>query len=203
MARPGFEGAKYMCSPAPRDAAATAGLWEAIRLGTLDVVSSDHSGWSYDGPSGKRVNGSDANFRDIPNGVPGLATRMAILWTEGVGKGHISACDFVRLTSTRPAQIFGLHPKKGSIMPGADADLVLWDPNKPMTITNALLQQAIDYTPYEGMQVTGWPVATVLRGDIAMQDGRVQAAPGLGRYLPVAPYALIEPRGVLANGFNP
>ncbi len=202
MDRPGFEGAKFMCSPAPRDAAASAGLWEAIRMGTLDVVSSDHSGWSYETPRGKRVNGVDASFRDIPNGVPGLASRMAILWTEGVGKGHITPSDFVRLTSTRPAQIFGLHPKKGSIMPGADADLVLWDPTKTMTITNALMQQAIDYTPYEGLQVTGWPVTTVLRGEVAMQDGRVQAAPGLGRYLPVAAYPLIAPTGVLANGFG-
>jgi dihydropyrimidinase len=80
--------------------------------------------------------------------------------------------------------------------------MVLWDPTKTMTITNALMQQAIDYTPYEGMQVTGWPVTTVLRGEVAMQDGRVQAAPGLGRYLPVAAYPLIAPTGVLANGFG-
>lgn len=202
MDRPGFEGAKFMCSPAPRDAAATAGLWEAIRLRTLDVVSSDHSGWSFGGPRGKRVNGTDANFRDIPNGVPGLASRLAILWSEGVGKGHLTPSDFVRLTSTRPAEIFGLHPRKGSLMPGADADIVLWDPAKTVTITNALMQHAIDYTPYEGLEVTGWPVATVLRGDVAMQDGRVTAGPGLGRYLPVDAYDLIRPRGVLANGFG-
>lgn len=202
MDKPGFEGAKFMCSPAPRDAAATAALWDAIRMGTLDVVSSDHSGWSFDTPHGKRVNGSDANFRDIPNGVPGLSARLPIVWSEGVAKGRITPSDFVRLTSTRPAQIFGLHPKKGSIMPGADADMVLWDPAKRVTITNALMQQAIDYTPYEGLEVTGWPVATVLRGAIAMQDGRVQAEPGLGKYLPVAPYDLIKPRGVLANGFE-
>jgi len=203
MDKPGFEGAKFMCSPAPRDAAATAGLWEAIRLGTLDVVSSDHSGWSYDGPRGKRVNGADASFRDIPNGVPGLASRLPLLWSEGVAKGRISPSDFVRLTSTRPAQIFGLHPRKGSVMPGADADLVLWDPSRRVTIANALMQHAIDYTPYEGMEVTGWPVATVRRGEVAMWDGRVQAAPGSGEYLPVAPYDLIRPRGVLANGFDP
>ena len=202
MDRPGFEGAKFMCSPAPRDAAATAGLWEAIRLGTLDVVSSDHSGWCFDGERGKRANGSDANFRDIPNGVPGLASRMAIVWSEGVGRGRITPSDFVRLTSTRPAEVFGLHPRKGSVMPGADADLVVWDPARRVTITNALMQHAIDYTPYEGMEVTGWPVATVLRGEVAMEDGRVQAAPGLGKYLPVAAYDLIKPRGVLANGFG-
>jgi dihydropyrimidinase len=202
MDRPGFEGAKFMCSPAPRDAAATAGLWEAIRLGTLDVVSSDHSGWSYEGPRGKRVNGTDASFRDIPNGIPGLASRLPLLWSEGVGKGHISPCDFVRLTATRPAQIFGLHPRKGSLMPGADADIVLWDPTRRVTITNALMQHVIDYTPFEGMEVTGWPVATLRRGEVVMQDGRVQAQPGSGQYLPVPAYDLITPRGVLANGFD-
>jgi len=202
MDRPGFEGAKFMCSPAPRNAAATAGLWEAIRLGTLDVVSSDHSGWSYDGAHGKRVNGADANFRDIPNGVPGLGSRLPILWSEGVAAGRITPSDFVRLTATQPARLFGLHPQKGSVMPGADADLVLWDPAKRMTISNGLMQHAIDYTPYEGLAVTGWPVATVRRGEVVMQDGRVEAEPGSGRYLPVGPYPMIAPRGVLANGFN-
>ena len=203
MDRPGFEGAKFMCSPAPRDAAATAGLWEAIRLGTLDVVSSDHSGWSYDGPRGKRVSGSDANFRDIPNGVPGLASRLPILWSEGVATGRITPSDFVRLTATQPARLFGLHPRKGSVMPGADADLVLWDPSRRITITNALLQHAIDYTPYEGLEVVGWPMATVRRGEVVMRDGHVEAQPGSGRYLPVTAYELIAPRGVLANGFDP
>jgi dihydropyrimidinase len=203
MDRPGFEGAKFMCSPAPRDAAATAGLWDAIRMGTIDVVSSDHSGWSYGGDRGKRINGEDAPFRDIPNGVPGLAARLPIVFSEGVAKGRIGASDFVRLVSTRPAEIFGLHPRKGSIMPGADADLVLWDPERRVTITQALMQQAIDYTPYEGLEVTGWPVATLLRGQVAMQDGRVQAQPGSGQYLPVGPYDRIRPRGVHANGFDP
>ena len=130
MDKPGFEGAKFMCSPAPRDAAATAALWDAIRLRTLDIVSSDHSGWSYEGPHGKRVNGTEAPFRDIPNGIPGLAARLPILFSEGVGKGHITPSDFVRLVSTQPARLFGLHPKKGSLMPGADADITLWDPTK-------------------------------------------------------------------------
>ena len=202
MDRPGFEGAKFMCSPAPRDAAATAGLWEAMRLGTLDVVSSDHSGWSYEGPRGKGVNGRDAVFRDIPNGVPGLASRLALLWSEGVATGRISPSDFVRLTATRPAQIFGLFPRKGSLMPGSDGDVVLWDPARRVTITNALMQHAIDYTPYEGLEVTGWPVATLRRGEMVMQDGRVQAQPGGGRYLPVPAYELIRPRGVVPNGFD-
>ena len=201
MDRPGFEGAKWMCSPAPRDAAASAGLWDAIRLGTLDVVSSDHSGWSYEGAEGKRVNGDDASFRDIPNGVPGIVPRLPILWSEGVTKGHITPCDFVRLVAHQPARLFGLRGK-GTLAPGADADVVLWDPGKRVTLTNATMQHAIDYTPYEGLEVTGWPVATVRRGEVVMQAGRVQAAPGSGRYLARGPYDVVKPRGVLPDGFD-
>ncbi len=202
MDRPGFEGAKFMCSPAPRDAAAIEGLWQEVRRGVLDVVSSDHSGWSYEGPRGKRVNGTDAPFRDIPNGVPGLATRLPILFSEGVSKGRISLERFVQLTSSNPARLFGLYPRKGTIAPGSDADLVLWDPAKRVTITNALLQQAIDYTPYEGLDVTGWPVMTLRRGQVVMQDGRVQAAPGTGQFLARAPYDMIRPTGRVPDGFD-
>ncbi len=201
MDRPGFEGAKFMCSPAPRDAAATAGLWDAIRMRTLGVVSSDHSGWSYGGTRGKQSAGADAPFTQIPNGVPGLAARLPILWSEGVATGRISPSDFVRLTATEPAALFGLRAK-GRIAPGADADLVLWDPDRRTRMTNALQQHIIDYTPYEGLEVTGWPVATLRRGDVVMRDGTVSATPGSGRYLPVGPYDMIRPRGVLPNGFD-
>ncbi|MGI4975371.1 MAG: dihydropyrimidinase [Janthinobacterium lividum] len=196
-----FEGAKFMCSPAPRDAAAQAGLWDALRARTLEVVSSDHSGWSFAGPRGKRSAGIDAPFTAIPNGVPGLAARLPLLWSEGVAAGRITASDFVRLTAGQPARLFGLHDK-GRIAPGADADLVLWDPQRRTTLANALMQHAIDYTPYEGIEVTGWPVATLRRGEVVMRDGVVTAEPGSGRYLPVAPYPLIRPRGVLADGFD-
>lgn len=199
--RPGFEGAKFMCSPSPRDAAEHARMWDVIRRGTIDVVSSDHSGWLYNGTRGKRMNGSDASFRDIPNGVPGLSARLPVLFSEGVAKGRIDLNHFVRLTATNPAKLFGL-PGKGSIAVGFDADLVLWDATKRVTIDNDLMQQAIDYTPYDGMTVTGWPVATLLRGRVAMRDGKVQAEPGSGRFLPRAPYDLIRPRGVLPDGFD-
>ncbi len=201
MDRPGFEGAKFMCSPAPRDAATSAGLWDTIRARTLSVVSSDHSGWSYDGPRGKRSAGADAPFTAIPNGVPGLAARLPVLWSLGVATGRITPSDFVRLTASQPAALFGLRDK-GRIAPGADADLVLWDPERRTRLTNALQQHAIDYTPYEGMEVVGWPVATLRRGEVVMRDGAVTAAPGSGRYLPVGPYDLIRPRGVLPDGFD-
>ena len=202
MDRPGFEGAKYMCSPAPRDAADIEGLWDEIRRGVLDVVSSDHSGWSYEGERGKRVNGTDVDFTQIPNGVPGLATRLPILFSEGVSKGRISLERFVQLTAANPARLFGLYPRKGSIAPGSDADLVLWDATRRVTITNAMLQQAIDYTPYEGLEVTGWPVATLRRGELVMQDGRVQAEPGSGTFLARGPYDMIKPTGRVPNGFD-
>jgi dihydropyrimidinase len=202
MDRPGFEGAKFMCSPAPRDAAASEGLWRCIRDGVLDIVSSDHSGWSYDGPDGKRVNGADASFRDIPNGVPGLAARLPILFSEGVTKGRIDPCHFVRLTAFNPARLFGLYPRKGTIAPGADADLVLWDSGRRQTITNPLMQHIIDYTPYEGLEVTGWPVVTIRRGEVVMRDGAVQAEPGSGQFLARGPYDLIKPTGNVPFGFD-
>jgi dihydropyrimidinase len=173
-----------------------------VRRGTIDVVSSDHSGTSFEGPDGKRKNGNNAAFPDIPNGVPGLASRLPLIFSEGVAAGRIDANQFVRLVATNPAKLFGLYPRKGTIAPGSDADLVLWDAGKTVTITNALLQHHIDYTPYEGKTVTGWPVATVKSGRVVMRDGKVQAEPGSGKFLARAPYEMIRPRGVLPDGFD-
>ena len=201
MDRPGFDGAKFMCSPAPRDAAATEGLWNAIRQRTLEIISSDHSGWSYDGLHGKQAHGTGAPFPKVPNGIPGLTVRLPLLWSLGVTTGRITASDFVRLTAAQPARMFGLATK-GRIAPGADADLVLWDPVRRTTLTNALMQHAIDYTPYEGLEVTGWPVTTIRRGEVVMQEGAVTAQPGSGRYLAVAPYDFIQSRSALADDFD-
>jgi len=202
MDRPGFEGAKFMCSPAPRDADSAAALWKDVRHGTLDIISSDHCGYSYAGKQGKRVHGEDAPFPAVPNGVPGLATRLPIVFSEGVAKGRIDVNDFVRLTATNPAKLFGLYPRKGTIAPGADADMVLWDPTRHVTIDNAMLHHAIDYTPYQDFAVTGWPAATIAQGRVVMRDGRVQAQPGEGRFLARAPYPLIAPRGIVPDGFD-
>jgi dihydropyrimidinase len=173
-----------------------------IRRGVLDVVSSDHCGFSFEGPRGKRQNGSDVPFTAIPNGIPGLAARLPILFSEGVSKGRIDVEAFVRLTATNPARLMGLAPRKGVIAVGADADLALWDPAKRVTITNALMAHAIDYTPYEGLEVTGWPVATLRRGVVVMRGGATLAEPGSGRFLPRPPYPFIAPSGALPDGLD-
>ena len=201
MDRPGFEGAKYMCSPSPRDEAAAAGLWQAIKNGVIGNISSDHSGFPMQGSQGKRSRGDDAAFPDILNGVPGVAARLPLIFSEGVAAGRISASDFVRLTATHPARLFGLHDK-GRIAAGADADIVLWDPAKKILMSNKTMQHAIDYTPYEGRTVTGWPVLTMRRGAVVMSRGQVHAAPGTGRYIPRSRYELIAPSGRLPNGFE-
>jgi len=184
MDRPGFEGAKFMCSPAPRAAADHEGVWSMIRRGVLDVVTSDHCGFSFEGTRGKGKNGRDAGFDAIPNGIPGLAARLPLLFSEGVSKGRIDLVAFAKLVAENPARIARLYPRKGVIAVGSDADLVLWDAGRRVTITNDLMQHAIDYTPYEGMEVTGWPAMTIRRGEVVMQDGVVTAAPGSGEWLP-------------------
>lgn len=141
------------------------------------------------------------SFNAIPNGAPGIETRMPVLFSEGVSKGRISLQDFVRLTAANPARLFGLAGK-GSLAPGADADLVLWDPDAERTIANAALHHAIDYTPWEGFRVRGWPVTTIRRGEVAVRDGEVLAQPGSGRFLPRGPYPFIAPSGRVPDGFD-
>ena len=204
MDRPGREGGKFMCSPPPREPGDAQGLWEQVRRGTIGVISSDHSAYDFAGERNSKAQaGPDATFRDIPNGVPGVGSRLPIVFSEGVAKGRIDLNTFVRVTATNPARLFGLYPKKGTIAIGSDADLVLWDAERRTVLTNARLQHAVDYTPYEGLEVTGWPVTALLRGNVSMRDGTVIGRPGDGRFLARGPYPLIAPRGVLENGFDP
>lgn len=201
--RPGFEGAKYVCSPAPRTTADQAALWEMIRRGVIQNVTSDHAPTRHAGPDGKAAFGLDAPFTKIPNGMPGLAARMPILFSEGVVKGRIDLPTFVSITATHAAKLFGLHPRKGTIAIGSDADIAIWDPKRQVTLTQALVQDANDHTPYEGFAVTGWPETTLVRGVAVVADGRLVGAPGHGVFLPRGPYDLIKPRGVFPGGFNP
>lgn len=166
MDRAGMEGAKYVCSPPPRDTDSQNACWEGLQQGVFEVFSSDHCPFRYDDPEGKLAPKGRSSFRYVPNGIPGIATRMPILFSEGVVKGRIDVNRFVALTSTNHAKRYGFYPRKGTIAVGADADIVLWDPTRTVTITHAMLKDGCDYTPYEGLEVTGWPQVTLLRGKV-------------------------------------
>ena len=184
--KPGFEGAKCVCSPPPRGKDNQKYVWEGLTGGVFQVFSSDHAPFRFDTPTGKRNAGTEAPFRAVPNGIPGVETRLPLLFSEGVMAGRLPLERFVALTATNPAKIYGLHPRKGTIAVGADADLVLWDPERAVTLTNAMLHHNVDYTPYEGMRLTGWPVLTVSRGEVVCRDGVPAGAQGRGQFLPCA-----------------
>ncbi|MDR8727732.1 dihydropyrimidinase [Burkholderia pseudomultivorans] len=180
----GYEGAKCVCSPPPRDPANQQAVWKALQQGVFSVFSSDHAPFNYDDPCGKHPGGQRVSFDHIPNGIPGLETRLPLLF-DGVRKGRLSLHQFVELTSLRPAKLYGLYPRKGTIAVGADADIVVWDPDRRVRIANASLHHAVDYTPYEGVDVTGWPRHCLSRGELLVEDGRLLAAePGRGQFLP-------------------
>ncbi|GJD42216.1 D-hydantoinase [Methylobacterium cerastii] len=178
-----MSGAKYVCSPPPRDAASQAAIWSGLQRGVFEVVSSDHCPFRYDDPAGKLNPRGKTSFRWIPNGIPGIETRLPVLFSEGVSTGRITLNQFAALTATNHAKLYGLYLRKGSIGPGFDADLTLWDPNHRETIRQAALHHGADYTPWEGFQVTGWPVMTIARGRVIAEDGRVLSEPGQGRVL--------------------
>lgn len=201
--KPGFEGAKFLCSPAPRSAADQEALWGYLRDGTLSVFSSDHAPNRFDDVHGKKVAGEGAPFAVIPNGVPGLETRLPILFSEGVVKGRIDLQTFVALSATNPARLFGLHPRKGTIAIGADADIAIWDPERKVRIRNADLHHQVDYTVYEDVEVTGWPEITLSRGEVVCWNGEIVGKPGFGRFLARGPYGKIEPLGRFVTPFDP
>jgi dihydropyrimidinase len=178
-----MEGAKYVCSPPPRDKESQAACWEGLTTGVFSVFSSDHCPFRYDDAQGKLAPKGRTSFRWVPNGIPGVAARLPILFSEGVGKGRISLNEFVALTSTNHAKIYGLAPRKGTIAVGADADIAIWDPQRKVTLAHAMLKDGADYTPYEGMQITGWPVLTMVRGKIVTKEGEIVGAKGDGVYL--------------------
>ncbi|MFG6546866.1 dihydropyrimidinase [Sulfitobacter sp. 1A10445] len=180
-----FEGAKYVCSPPPRDTDSQTAIWEGLRDGTFDIFASDHCPFYFDAPqeTGKNNPRARTSFKWVPNGIPGVETRLPILFSEGVSKGRISIERFVALTASNPAKLYGLYPQKGTIAVGSDADFTLWDANLPVTISQDLLHHGSDYTPYEGMQVTGWPIRTILRGETIMHAGKVTGDSSRGAYL--------------------
>jgi dihydropyrimidinase len=190
----GYHGAKCICSPPPRDEANQQVVWDALTDGLFTVFSSDHAPFNYDDPHGKRLGGKEVPFRHVPNGIPGLETRLPLLFSEGVQRKRLSLNRFVELTATNPAKLYGLYPRKGTIAIGADADVAVWDPEREVTITNAMLHHAVDYTPYEGMRIRGWPALTLSRGEIVWDGHRPRGAPGRGRFLECALPEMARPK---------
>jgi dihydropyrimidinase len=180
----GFEAAKLICTPPPRTADDQQAIWQALGRDAIDVVSSDHSPFRFADPKGKQIAGVDAGFHKVPNGVPGVATRLPLLYSEGVLKGRIDVNQFVRLTATNTAKLYGLYPRKGTIAIGTDADLVIWNEDAAITVTNAMLHHACDYTPYEGMELSAWPAVTLCRGRLVYRDGALCGEPGGGAFQP-------------------
>ncbi len=186
---PDFEGAKFICSPPPRDVASQQAVWRGLAGGVFQVVSSDHAAFRFDDPMGKKRHGTSASFTKVPNGVPGVETRLPLLFSEGVSKGRIDVTTFVALTATNAARLYGLYPRKGTIAVGTDADLVIWDKDREVVITNDLLHHNCDYTPYEGLQVRGWPAVVMSRGEVVVEEGKLQVEPGRGEFLRCGPPA--------------
>jgi dihydropyrimidinase len=177
-----WEGAKFVCSPPPRDKAAQDDCWRGIETGVFDLFSSDHCPFRYEDEQGKLNPKGKTSFRHIPNGIPGVETRLPILFSEGVMKGRIDLPRFVALTATNHAKTYGLYPQKGTLTIGADADIAIWDPSLKRVIRHADLHDGADYSPYEGIEITGWPTTTILGGRVMIEDGVLVGSKGDGTY---------------------
>ncbi len=177
-----YQGARCVCSPPPRDKANQEVIWNALNDGLFTVFSSDHAPFRYDAPEGKKPGGQEVPFRHIPNGIPGIETRLALLYSEGVLGGRMTLEKFVELTSTNPAKAYGLHPRKGTIAIGSDADLVVWD-EREFVLSNTQLHHAVDYTPYEGQTLRAWPGMTIAGGEVVWDGSTFHPRAGRGRYL--------------------
>jgi len=193
------DGAKWVCSPPVRSAEDNARLWRAISEGTIQTVATDHCAFFENGRKpilyegkliaipGKELGAED--FTKIPNGLPGVGDRMPVLWTSGVGTKRITPNQFVALTCTNPAKIFGLYPRKGTLMPGADADLAIWDPKRRLTYGVAYAQHRTDYNLYEGWELVGYPEKVFLRGKLIVDGDHWLGRPGMGNYIYRKPFA--------------
>lgn len=193
------DGSKWVCSPPVRTKADNAALWAAVRNNSLQAISTDHCPFLYDGTrpityegqsfqkAGKELGQGD--FSKIPNGLPCIEDRMPILWTYAVGAGHLSLNRLVELCCTNPAKIFGIYPAKGTLMVGADADVVIWDPNKKKKMSAAASHQRTDYNLYEGWEVTGLPERVYRRGELLVDGDTWHGRPGSGKWVARATHA--------------
>jgi dihydropyrimidinase len=179
LARPGFEGAKYVFTPPLREKHHQPKLWDGLKDDHLQVVSTDHCPFCFED---QKILGKD-DFSKIPNGAPGVENRLQLLYHHGVNAGKISLNRFVELVSTTPARLFGLYPKKGELAPGSDADIVIWDPNAEHLITSKTHHMRCDYSMFEGFAVKGNAKMVLSRGEVIVGQGKFQGRTGRGSYL--------------------
>lgn len=181
---PGFEGAKFICSPPLRKSADQDALWHGLKQGIFQVVGTDHCPFFYDGTKnlGRPID-DPPPFTNIPGGMPGIEGRLALLFTYGVRAERLTLNQWVDVCSSGPARVYDLYPQKGALVPGADADIVLFDPEKRVTLSTDVLHENVDYTPYEGFELTGYPVKTILRGQLIAENGKFIADGHKGQFL--------------------
>jgi dihydropyrimidinase len=182
--RPDFEGARYVCSPPLRAAEHRDVLWRALRSDALQAVGSDHCAFTF---HGQKELGRE-RFTLIPNGLPSVEERLPIVYSHGVVPGHLSMNRFVELVSTNPAKLMGLYPRKGSIAPGSDADLVILDPTVEWTMSHQTQHTGVDYTPFDGLAMTGRVEHVLLRGSIIVENGEYIGSLSQGQFIPRTPY---------------
>jgi dihydropyrimidinase len=199
--RPGLEGAKWMCSPPPRTEVDQEAIWRALALGDLQTVSSDHAPYRFD-ETGKLSAGANPTFKQIANGLPGIETRLPLLFDAMVSKGRMGVEKFVEITATAPAKIYNL-PGKGSIAVGADADIVLWDPSRVVTLSDEMMHDRAGFTPFAGRTLQGWPVTVLRRGEVIVEEGTLMARPGSGRFLARTGGPAAEPLGRFEAEMDP
>ena len=173
------QGLKYIMAPPPRKQEDTEALWQGLARGTIDVLATDHCSFNF---STKLAKGKD-DFRLAPGGIPGIETRLPLLFSEGVLQQRISLHRFVEVTATAPAKLMGLFPQKGHLGPGADGDVIIFDPDLTKMIIPNVLRQNADYSPYEGKSVRGWPITTIVRGRLVVHENQLLVNKGWGQYV--------------------
>ncbi len=187
VSAPGFEGAKYVCSTPirPKAEGHQEYLWNALARGDLQIVSTDHAGFFYedDETLGRQKRLGEGNFTLIPNGLPGVEERLNVMYQGGVVEGRLSLNRWVEVCCTNPARMFGMYPKKGTIAPGSDADIVIYDPSASFTYSADTIHMNVDYTAYEGMEINGKPEVVMARGKVIVQDDTYLGKKGNGQYL--------------------